>query len=139
MNLSGPILAAGSGTVSTNYLDVNGATNLSRYYRVKIIFPPPSDNAADPAYAGGWFYGDNGGTGFVPWIFTATGPINSQWNGFYIGSSTTNAAGQGPGIDVNGKSWGIYANNNNFATAYRQFTRPCKWARLFLQHGQRLH
>jgi hypothetical protein len=131
VNLSGPILATGSGAVSTNYLDINGATNLSRYYRVKIAIPAPSDNAGNPAYAGGWFYGDNGGTGFGPWVFTGTGPINSQWNGFYLGSSTTNASGQGPGIDVNGESWGIYANNNNYATAYREFDNA-------LQVGQSL-
>jgi hypothetical protein len=130
-DLSGPILAAGSGPVSTNYLDVHGATNSSRFYRIKVGLPPPSDNAADPAYAGGWLWGDDGGTGFGPWVLTGTGAINSQWNGFYIGSSTTNAAGQGPGIDVNGDSWGIYANNNNFATAFRQFNSPLQAGQTF--------
>ncbi len=53
-NLSTLIVPPGSGFVSTNYLDVNGATNApSRYYRVKITAPPPSDSAADPVYAGG--------------------------------------------------------------------------------------
>jgi hypothetical protein len=121
VNLSGPIIPAGSGTVSASYLDVNGATNSPRYYRVKITPPLPADDASQPAYAGGWYYGDNGGTGFGPWVFTGTGPINSQWSGFYIGSSTNNGGGGGQGIDVDGKSWGIYANNGNWAAAYRPF------------------
>jgi subtilase family serine protease len=121
MNLSGPIIAVASTTVSTNYLDVNGATNASRYYRVEITVPSSADDASNPAYAGGWFYGDNGGIGFGPWVFTGIAQINSQWNGFYIGSSTNNGGGEGPGIDVNGKSWGIYANNGNYATAFRSF------------------
>ncbi len=54
-------------------------------------------------------------------MFTGIGAINSQWNGFYIGSSTNNGGGGGPGIDVNGKSWGIYANKGNYAAAYRSF------------------
>lgn len=120
VNLSGPIVAAGSGTVSASYLDA-GPTNAARFYRVMILFPPPADNTSDPAYAGGWFYGDNGGSGFGPWIFTGNAPINSQWNGFYIGSSTNNGDGSEPGIDVNGESWGLYANNGNLATAYRSF------------------
>jgi hypothetical protein len=121
VNLSAPIIAAGSGSVSTNYLDVNGATNRLRYYHVKFTLPPPADNANNPAYAGGWFYGDNGGTGFGPWVFTASSQINSSLNGFYLGSSTNSGDGEGPGIDVNGKSWGIYANNDSGATAYRTF------------------
>jgi hypothetical protein len=121
VELSGPIIAAGSGVVATNYLDLSVATNSSRFYRVQFTTPLPADDAGDPAYAGGWFYGDNGGTGFGPWVFTGIGPINSQWNGFYIGSSTNNGGGDVPGIDVNGQSWGIYANNGNYAAAYRSF------------------
>ncbi len=117
--ISGPIVAGGSGNVSTNYLDVNVGTNMTRFYRIQINVMTPEDDASQPAYAGGWFYGDNGGTGFGPWVFAASGPISSQWNGFYIGSSTNNGGGESPGIDVNGDSWGIYANNNNIAAAYR--------------------
>ena len=118
-NLSGPIIIPGSGEISTNYSDVNGATNFSRFYRLLVLTPPPADDASAAAYAGGWFDGDNGGMGFSPWVLTATGPIGSQYNGFYIGSSTTNSGS--PGIDVSGDSWGIYANNNNYAAAYRDF------------------
>jgi hypothetical protein len=118
-NLSPAIIVAGDGEASTNYLDTRSGTNSPRFYRIKIFTMPPSDDASQLAYAGGWFYGDNGGFGFGPWVFTGTGGINSQWNGFYIGSSTNNGGGEGPGIDVNGVSWGIYANNGNYAAAYR--------------------
>ena len=50
--------------------------------------------------------------------------IGSSSNGFFIGSSTNNASIAPPGIDVGGKSWGIYANNNNFTAAYRPFNAP---------------
>ena len=120
-NLSPAIIVGGSGEISTNYLDTRRGTNSPQFYRIKIFTTPPADDASQPAYAGGWFYGNNGGTGFGPWTFTGIGPINSQWNGFYIGSSTNNGGGEGPGIDVNGVSWGIYANNGNYATAYRSF------------------
>ncbi|HTV39016.1 MAG TPA: S53 family peptidase [Candidatus Sulfotelmatobacter sp.] len=120
-NVSPAIVVGGTEETTTNYLDLTGGANSARFYRIKIFAPSPADDASQPAYAGGWFYGDNGGIGFSPWIFTGIGPINSQWNGFYIGSSTNNGGGEGPGIDVNGDSWGIYANNGNYATAYRAF------------------
>lgn len=120
-NLSGPIIVSASGQISTNYLDVGNATNQERFYRLKIFPPLPADDAGQPAYAGGWFYGDNGGTGFGPWVFTGLNTINNSGNGFYIGSSTNAGDGEGPGIDVNGKSWGIYGYNNCYATAYRAF------------------
>jgi hypothetical protein len=118
-NLSPAIIVSGTGEISTNYLDLRRGTNSPQFYRIKIFVPSPADDASQPAYAGGWFYGDDGGSGFGPWVFTGIGPINSQWNGYYIGSSTNNGGGQGPGIDVNGASWGIYANNGNYAAAYR--------------------
>ncbi len=34
---------------------------------------PASDNAGDTAYADGWQTGDNGGTGFMPWVLEFTG------------------------------------------------------------------
>ncbi len=120
-NLSGPIISTGSGEFITNYLDLGNATNRTRYYRLKIFPPLSTDDANQPAYGGGWFYGDNGGTGFGPWIFTGLNAINNSGNGFYIGSSTNNGGGEGPGIDVNGKSWGLYAYNDNYAAAYRTF------------------
>jgi hypothetical protein len=129
-NISPLIDVAGSSLTSTNYLDAGGATNVpSRYYRVEMLLVPQSqtvtqalDNAADPAYSGGWTNGSNGGTGFNPWILTGSGVLGSHTNGYFIGSSTNNASGAAPSIDVDGKSWGIYANSNNFTAAYRGFS-----------------
>lgn len=120
-NLSGPIITPGSGEFSTNYLDVDNATNRARFYRLMVFPPLPADDASQPAYAGGWFSGANGGTGFGPWLFTGLNAINNSGNGFYIGSSTNAGGGEGPGIDTGGKSWGLYAYNNCYATAYRTF------------------
>lgn len=47
-----------------------------------------SDNASDPAYASGFNDGTNGGTGFEPWIITATGT-----GGTYISGSTNDNTG----------------------------------------------
>jgi hypothetical protein len=55
---------------------------------------------------------------------TATGVIGSGSNGFFVGSSTNNGAGTSPGIDMAGKSWGIYANSGNYTAAYRAFASP---------------
>src|SRR5215210_243603 len=35
-----------------------------------------SDDAAQPAYAGGWQSADNGGTGFGPWVLAFSGNRN---------------------------------------------------------------
>jgi hypothetical protein len=121
-NLSPPISVAGSGIVTTNYLDVGGATNVpARCYRVMMTVAQAADNAGDPAYSGGWANGSNGGTGCSPWTLTASGVPGSASNGFYIGTSITNAFGTSPGIDTAGQSWGIYANGANFTAAYRGF------------------
>jgi hypothetical protein len=129
VNISPLIDVAGSGLMSTNYLDADGATNgPARYYRVEMVETSSSqtitqalDNAADPAYSGGWTNGSNGGTGFNPWTLTGSGVLGSNSNGYFIASSTNNASGASPGIDTSGKSWGIYANDNNFTAAYRVF------------------
>jgi hypothetical protein len=92
-----------------------------RFYRVKMPKVQAVDSAADPAYTNGWADGSNGGVGFEPWELTGTGVLGSSSNGFFIGSSTNNASGTSPGIDVSGKSWGIYANSNNFTAAWRAF------------------
>jgi len=87
-----------------------------------------SDNAADPAYNDGWQNGDNGGTGFQPWVLQAWG----SYAGMFIGSSVANADGLDNGdshgvandgdIDVNGRSWGLYAGDNGgYAQAIRAF------------------
>ena len=112
---------------STNYLDIGGATNQpSRYYRVAlgnvtgIVVTQAFDNAAQPAYSGGWTNGSNGGTGFGPWTLTTT-YTGVSTNGVFLGSSTNNAFGTSPGIDVGGQSWGIYANSGGAVAAYRGF------------------
>lgn len=122
------------GDVLTN-IDVGAATFPKRFYRMAVTTAPQpaSDNAADSAYSCGWIMsiaawngsvftgGITGGVGFGPWKLTATGVIGSSSNGFFIGSSINNASGMSPGIDVGGKSWGIYASSNDFAAAYRAF------------------
>lgn len=111
--------SAGTDTVQ---LIVSGPLGSSTNTQANLIVVlPPADNAADPAYSGGWTNGSNGGIGFAPWILTASGVIGSSSNGYFIGTSTNNAFGTSPGIDVDGKSWGIYANSNNFTAAYRGF------------------
>jgi len=123
-----------TGSVMTNY-DVDAAAFSQRFYRMAIQATPPqaADNAADLAYNCGWVMsiflwngtiwtnGITGGAGFGPWELTTTGVIGSSSNGFFIGSSTNNASGLMPGIDVGGRSWGMYADSNSFAVAYRAF------------------
>jgi hypothetical protein len=124
-----PIIIPGSEpeSVSTNYLDIGGATNSpSRYYRIALtnvtglVTTQAFDNAAQPAYSGSWTNGSNGGFGLGAWtLATSIAGINS--NGFFVGSSTNNAAGASPGIDTSGESWAMYANSGNTSVAYRAF------------------
>jgi hypothetical protein len=130
--LSGTLVAL-QGQFSMSYTD--STSSVGRFYRVKLVTPqaqPASDNAADAAYGSVWTNGSNGGTGFGPWVLTGTGTLGGWSNGFFIASSTNNAAGATPGIDVSGKSWGIYANNGNYTAAYRALTNGA------LQVGQSL-
>jgi uncharacterized repeat protein (TIGR03803 family) len=83
------------------------------------------DNAADPAYTGGWTNGTSGGSGFDPWILLET-VGDSTCNGFFDSSSTKSSPHAAPGIDVNGDSWGMYANSEScgeatIAAAFRAF------------------
>ena len=79
-----------------------------------------NDNAADPAYNGGWTTGTNGGTGFKPWILSQT---NNNNGGFFIGDSNLNGSTAGPGINSSGKTaFGLYANSGVQATATRPLT-----------------
>ena len=135
-----------AGSVMTNF-DTAAPAFSQRFYRMAIRAAPPqaADTAADSAYDCGWIMsaavwngflwtdGITGGTGFGPWQLTATGVIGGPSNGFFVGTSTTNAAGGEPGIDVGGRSWGMYANSNNFATAYRAFANgPLQVGQMFL-------
>jgi hypothetical protein len=127
VNISPMIFIPGTNAtqgVCTNYVDTGGATNQpSRYYRVEMVFAQQADNAAEPAYSGGWTNGSNGGIGLNPWNLTGTGAISSTTNGFYLGSST-NDVFRFPGIDTRGSSWGMYANSTNFVVAYRSLEVP---------------
>jgi glycosidase len=88
------------------------------------------DNAADPSYSVVqyvWSSGSNGGTGFDPWALVETF-TNHTCNGFFSNTSINNDSPPHapPGIDTNGKAWGIYANSVNcggpaVASAYRAF------------------
>jgi hypothetical protein len=95
-----------------------------------------SDNAADPAYSGGWTNGSNGGTGWGGgWILLAN---NSA--GYYIGSSTAN----NPSGDLNhdgdintpanatGSAWGLFFHGTGFADAVRPFAGSLAIGQTFL-------
>jgi hypothetical protein len=128
-SLGGPLLLTNS----------PGALPPQAFYRVMISTSGgqtvpllSADLAADGAYSGGWTNGCNGWTGLGPWTLTATS-TNAGNDGFFLGSSTNNAFGSSPGIDTGGlawgiyngnfpaRSWGMYANTGNTATAYRAF------------------
>jgi fibronectin-binding autotransporter adhesin len=126
-DISSLIIIPGTGTVTTNYTDVGGATNLpARYYRVSLApGNAAADNAGNSTYSNfNWSSGLNGGYGFGPWVFVATSPFNGSGDGFFIGSSINNAGTNSPGIDVKGFSWGMYANTGNTSTAFRAFNGP---------------
>jgi glycosidase len=84
------------------------------------------DNAADPTYAnGGWINGADGGSGFSPWALLETA-TDGSCNGFFVSTSIASSPHAIPGIDVNGVSWGLYANSEycgepTIAAAYRGF------------------
>lgn len=60
--------------------------------------------------------GQNGGSGFGNWSFSNTSGNGSQ-NGEFLGTSAASSMNSG-----NGKSWGLYANNSQTASAYRGFS-----------------
>jgi PEP-CTERM motif len=51
-----------------------------------------ADSASNPAYAGGWSAGQNGGYGFTPWSFSGTSGTAVQ-QGMTFGSNPYNALG----------------------------------------------
>lgn len=81
------------------------------------------DNASNSPYNDGWQTGDNGGSGFGAWTLNATSGDGGQ-NGFFMGSSSGNAKNPGPSgnIDTAGRSWGMYANSGQTASAIRPLT-----------------
>ncbi len=73
-----------------------------------------SDDASQATYQDGWTTSDNGGFGFGAWTV-----LNQN----FIGSSTTNGpSGTSLGIDVAGKSFGLFSNVG--APALAQAARP---------------
>jgi hypothetical protein len=83
------------------------------------------DNAADPAYSGGWNSGSNGGFGLGAWTLNPS--PNTTQAGFFIGDSTDNGGGgsgnpgSSLGINSSGKAFGLYANSGQTAEAIRLF------------------
>jgi autotransporter-associated beta strand protein len=74
-----------------------------------------TDSGADATYNSGWTDGLDGGSGFDAWVLKK----NTTNNGFYVAGA---AGGNNPG-QINGRSWGMFANggSNSQATAYRGF------------------
>jgi hypothetical protein len=68
--------------------------------------PAGSDNANDNAYNSGLTNGSNGGTGFSAWTISTVGTSA----GTFVTSSTGDGFGD---INVNGESWGLYADNGS--------------------------
>lgn len=83
------------------------------------VFGQAVDTTSDPAYAGGWANGSNGGTGFQPWILNP--PVNGS-SGFFVFNSNNNGTNTGPGINTpTDVAWGTYGNSGNNAVATRPF------------------
>lgn len=74
------------------------------------------DCATEPNYDDGWHIGDNGGYGFSAWELE--GADNA---GFFIGASYGNGEFPSGDIDVNNRSFGLWANSGDSAHAYRLF------------------
>ena len=80
------------------------------------------DAASDPAYAGGWFGGNNGGYGFGAWSLAA-----DPNSGIFIGSSAGNGGGDPGGdgdVDRAGKAWGLFANSGTILNVNRDVDEP---------------
>ncbi len=121
-------------TIASNLPGVGGVLTYSdpisqvsqRFYRAATtgvhVRVPIFDNTADAQYSNGWFSSENGGTGFGSWTLQPPSVVGNTNDGYFLGSSTNNAFGAPPGIDVKGISWGMYANGSNYATAFRGFS-----------------
>ena len=86
--------------------------------------PPPSafDDAGQPAYAQGWQAGQNGGRGFMAWVFLdrAYDPFNPSpqpQDSHYLGDSSQ--SGIGNINSSNGKSWSLSAEDRSALAAFR--------------------
>lgn len=91
-----------------------------RHFRVVSIDDPPtpmpaSDNGAQSAYDSGWASLLNGGAGFAPWVLAVTGGVSG---GHFV--AETNA----PGINMDKRAWGLWANSGTTAEALRSIAVP---------------
>jgi hypothetical protein len=117
-------------TDSTPVSDAGALTQPRKFYRVRTTARPVAyDDASNSAYASGFANGSNAGTGFNAWQLTPA--VSGDTAGFFIGDSTANGCYNdgvgicppcGPGINVFGTAFGIYANSGATADAKRQFT-----------------
>jgi hypothetical protein len=85
---------------------------------------PAFDNASDPVYAPSFEAGDNGGTGFEPWVFETDQTGGAAGWFLAVGNPDLNGVGSGTGPDA----WGSFANNAGnpdegiqIAAAFRPF------------------
>lgn len=89
------------------------------------------DSASDTVYDNGWQNGDNGGSGFAPWVLLTLGSnsghfvASSTGNGDGLDDGSTRGAANDRDIDTNGRAWGMYASldaSMDGALAYRGLT-----------------
>ncbi len=141
------VIRAGGGSMVTNFTDGNGFVqydavyvgsnyNFSAFYGhsnafglEKEIWTTNSylhttnlilatDTACDAAYNSGSYVGTNAGSGFGVW--TSSMGANTDYRGSFVGNSTANGGGTGPGINCSSnKAWGLYANRSNLAEVVR--------------------
>ena len=82
------------------------------------------DKAGNPAYAKGYGQGQNGGSGFKPYVVRATGAAGT----FVFTAAEAEGNGGHPAprtIDSAGKSFGLYAQKKGaVVTIMRRFARP---------------
>lgn len=99
---------------------------------------PAADDAAQAPYATGWAAGQNGGSGFGPWVFYTQITQPNEGAGHFMGNA-------GPNPDLNfiqtggtGRAWGMFANEAftggndlQLAAAIRPFASPLQVGETF--------
>ena len=84
----------------------------------------PGDNASNAAYSNGYKAGENGGSGFTPFVIKTTGTA-----GTFVFTATEAEGNKGTPapstIDVSGKSFGLFAQSPDASiTITRGFVKP---------------
>ncbi len=84
----------------------------------------PNDSAGDPAYASGYKAGENGGSGFRPFVVKTAGTAGTFV--FSAAEAEGNAGAPPPAsIDTQGKSFGLFAQSQDAVTTItRDFAAP---------------